>query len=103
MQQKRNWLGLSALLVLGILIGSLASPSSGQNPVRVDTSKSVVVYTDRNAQELSDIVLRLQQAKPVTDEQLQDIYARIEGRAHAGDLSSALIVFRIAEAQRKTK
>ena len=102
MQYTRNWLALSALLVVGILIGSLAGHTGAQQEVRGGAAP-VVVYQNRNPQELADTILRLQQANAVSDEQLQEIYDKIFGRAQAGDLHSALIVFRIAEAQRKQK
>ena len=103
MPQSRNWLNLSLLLAVGILIGSFATHSSGQDPVRVNATGGVEVYADRNAQELADLISRSGQANKITDTQLQDIYAKIEGRARVGDLRSALVLFRIAEGQRQKK
>ena len=101
--------GTSRTLALVGLIGMLvvfvvAIPfAGGESLIRGMGNGGNKIYLDPVTDEVARAIALSEATPRVTDNELLTTYGAIRERAAAGDLTAALVVFRVAEIQRSTK
>lgn len=97
------WGGLLGALSASLL-WSLLNPSekaeSGSVVIRGPGNSGNNFYLDPLRDQLAATVATHPQTPTITDEELVEIFGAIQQRAREGDLSAALVLFRVAEKQR---
>ena len=100
MKQPNTLLGASLFLLAGILVGTFTSGGAAQDPVRVKDAAAVNVYTNRTALDLAEIMFA-KKVPRVAATTLKEIFDKVDGRARSGDLTAALVMYRLSELQGK--
>ncbi|MEM8883419.1 MAG: hypothetical protein AAGD14_05090 [Planctomycetota bacterium] len=91
-------LALAFIFVAGLLVGQ----TTGE-PVRIEKPDRVIVMQDQHPQELAELIVKVLKPEEPSPRVLREVYDKLQGAARAGDLRSALIVYRIAAEQQANK
>ena len=89
--------GLIGVLVVAVVAIPFAG---GESLIRGMGNGGNKIYLDPVTDEVAAVIALSEATPRVTDEVLLATYGAIEDRAEAGDLTAALVVFRVAEIQR---
>ena len=98
--QKRR---LATGLLLWLAVGTASGCGMGDHVVTGLGNGGNRFYATPVLDELAEELAENGVVPPVTDEMLRTAFAAISGRAANGDPEAALILFRVAEAQRKAE
>ena len=91
--------GLVGILVVAVVAIPFAG---GESLIRGMGNGGNKIYLDPVTDEVARVIALSEATPRVTDEELLSTYGAIRKRAEAGDLTAALVVFRVAEIQRST-
>ena len=92
--------GLIGILVVAVVAIPFAG---GESLIRGMGNGGNKIYLDPVTDEVASAIALSEATPLVTDDVLLATYGAIKDRAEAGDLTAALVVFRVAEIQRSAK
>ena len=90
------------LLLAGLFIGSLAQRTTAQVQAELTNFNHVKMRVNSTALDLADVMFEAN-SPPVTVTTLKDIFDKVDGRARTGDLSAALVMYRLHQLQAAKK